>query len=60
MAAPILTAAKTEAEQLASQAGGAAQGWLRRNVWGVLAVAVAAVLVAALALHCGAALGLGR
>jgi anti-sigma-K factor RskA len=54
---PIVTAAKTEAAQLAAQlaaqAKGVAQGWLRRNVWGVLAVAVAAALVATCALHWG-------
>jgi hypothetical protein len=53
MADPIVTAAKTAATQLASQATGVAQSWLRRNVWGVLAVAVAAVLAAALALRWG-------
>jgi hypothetical protein len=53
MADPIITAAKTEATQLANQATGVAQGWLRRNVWGVLAVAVVAVLAAVAALHWG-------
>ena len=52
MADPIITAAKTEATQLANRATGVAQGWLRRNVWGVLA--------AAAALHWGTAPGLSR
>jgi anti-sigma-K factor RskA len=60
MADPIITAAKAEATQLANRATGVAQGWLRRNVWGVLAVAVVAVLAAAAALHWGTAPGLSR
>ena len=53
MSDPIVTAAKTEATQLATEAKGAAQGWLRRNVWGLLALAATALVVAALALRFG-------
>lgn len=51
MTDPIQTAldtAKTDANALARQATGATQGWLRRNVWGLLGVAATGLLVAAL------------
>ena len=51
MSDPIVTAAKTEATAIATEAKGAAQSWLRRNVWGLFALAAAAVAVAGLALH---------
>lgn len=45
-----LDAAKSDATALAQQATGTARGWLRRNIWGLLGVAVTAVAVAALTL----------
>lgn len=49
MADRIIAAAKIQA----AEAGGVAQGWLRRNVWGVLAVAAGAAFVAIAALLWG-------
>lgn len=43
-------AAEAKAGALASQGQDVAQGWLRRNVWGVVAVAAASLIIAGLAL----------
>jgi hypothetical protein len=53
MADPKRDAARAAAEQLAAQAQGVARSWLRRNVWGVVGVALAALLLAAALLRWG-------